>query len=816
MREVQLYCENQRVDLFKDEQISITSSTQNFKDIAKTFTDYSQSFTIPASSNNNIIFSHWYENALDNGFNANTRVEAFIEINYISFRKGQLQLEEAAVTDGEVTHYKVTFYGDVVTLKDLFGEDKLSDLDYSGINYAITGANVEDAVDGTTVGDVMFPLISSERVWTHGDAANTDIGSVSYPIDYTELFPALTISKIFDLIESKYSVTFTGSFLTNDRFTKAYLWWKNRETTDFTSEPERLHFGSGLSAEDTGLQNTLSSPSGDDLIIINPVDYSATGSLASNMPANFSSFSWTGSQSHRIKIFLTPDNSSDYYIDEWVNNVYTNTYTVNSTTNQSVPLITRYENTLTPTGDTYKFFVRTTQATNFTNCTIVYEHLVKYKTTGGIQQYHTFQGIYQVSNITTTTNIDFATSAPNIKITDFFSGILKEWNLTCYPRNAANNFQVEPLADFYANGDEVNITPYVDVDEITLARPKLHKEINFEYKKTKAFLNQAYFNFNGRQYGDLQEYFPYDGSKYEIKVPFNHFLFQEFTGTDIRVSYCLDTSPDYKPFVPDGVLLYRDEATSISGAPFYFDNGSTVPTINSYIPFGSKCTSNTVEYSNNFGEEIDVDDLTPLQNSLYRTYYQPYLVNLFNPRQRIVTVKTILPLKILHYLTLDDGLLIRDKKYRINTMKTNLTTGEVKLELFQDFVDFPRFVGDLPPDYEFTNAGGTFTIPIKPPKPDKGGGGTVVVGTATGTPTILTSATFGTTVTSETNMTVTVSANTSGGTRENTFTLTYKRPDGTTLETYTFGVIQADDSGVLLTESSEKILTEGLDYLLEE
>ena len=42
MREVQLYIEGQRVDLFKDETISVTQSIQNVKDIVKVFTDFSK------------------------------------------------------------------------------------------------------------------------------------------------------------------------------------------------------------------------------------------------------------------------------------------------------------------------------------------------------------------------------------------------------------------------------------------------------------------------------------------------------------------------------------------------------------------------------------------------------------------------------------------------------------------------------------------------------------------------------------------------------------------------------------------------------
>ena len=80
-----------RVELFSDEKIQVTSSIQNVNDISKIFTDFSQSFTVPASPSNNRIFKHWYENSIDGGFDARTRKNAFIELDTIPFRKGKLQ-----------------------------------------------------------------------------------------------------------------------------------------------------------------------------------------------------------------------------------------------------------------------------------------------------------------------------------------------------------------------------------------------------------------------------------------------------------------------------------------------------------------------------------------------------------------------------------------------------------------------------------------------------------------------------------------------------------------------------------------------------
>ena len=77
MRKVQIYVANQLIDLFQDEEISIKSQAQDVNDISKTMTDYSQSFTIPASVRNNAIFGYYYNNDLGT-FNANTRLDCRI------------------------------------------------------------------------------------------------------------------------------------------------------------------------------------------------------------------------------------------------------------------------------------------------------------------------------------------------------------------------------------------------------------------------------------------------------------------------------------------------------------------------------------------------------------------------------------------------------------------------------------------------------------------------------------------------------------------------------------------------------------------
>ena len=98
-----------QLDLFKDESINLTQTIQNVRDIGSIFTDFSQSFSLPASKTNNKVFRHYYNMQIGNNFNANDKLEAEIQINYATFRIGFLALDGVKMKSKKPHTYKVTF-----------------------------------------------------------------------------------------------------------------------------------------------------------------------------------------------------------------------------------------------------------------------------------------------------------------------------------------------------------------------------------------------------------------------------------------------------------------------------------------------------------------------------------------------------------------------------------------------------------------------------------------------------------------------------------------------------------------------------------
>ena len=654
-RTVQVYIEGEQVELFNDEQISVNSSVQNISDISKVFTDFSQSFTVPASTHNNAIFNHFYQSDVEQTIDSNKRRTAWIEIDLTPFRRGKIQLEKANVKNGQVESYTITFYGDILALKDKFGEDKLFNLNLSNLEFEFNSTEVYDRItDVATDYDVRYPLIANTRYWTYNDSGTQDITQNAHAIQYDELFPAVKISKIFEAIETDYGVTFQGTFLSDPRFTQCFLWGKN--TTEYTWVSEQSNI------DIDQIVATVVDPS-----LPNPANY--VNIYTSEINVQY----LIGVQSHIVTFdILNLSAVGTWYIDVYQDGNLFQTVQGDSTGtygNISIQNTAGLNTVLT-------FRLRATAAMDV-DMYIIYQMLG----TNGITNYA------QMSTVTTslTGNVNLNNVLPDMKIADFFAGVLKEFNMTCVGIEE-DVYEVLPLDDWYGQGAIVDITPYTITDEIDYERIKLYKKISFKYQDSESFVNKDYFKTNNQQYGNLEYQFTYDGEEYTVESPFENLLFTRAInggGQYAILGYALNEN--FQSYVPKPCLMYLYGSSQSLAHDIKFFDGTTHFNIDTYALFGQDLTYQNTKYSLNFGADNSIIHNETIQQGLYATYYFPYLTNLFNLKNRLVHVKTILPISLLTNLRLNDRLIIRDKRYIINEMKSNLTNGEVEFSLYLDF-----------------------------------------------------------------------------------------------------------------------------------
>ena len=654
-----------RLELFNDEKISVNSTIQNISDISKIYTDFSQGFTIPCSTVNNEIFQHFYQNDVDATISYQFRFDAYIEIDTKLFRRGKIQFEKANIKNGYPDSYSITFYGTGVSLKDKFLEDKLSQLNYSTLDHNYTNAEVYNRVtidSSVTDYNVRYPLISSNRVWQFGSSfplptANlpnwyqypsnnsNNIGHASGAIVYTELFPAVRVASIFDLIESKYGITFNGLFLLSDFFKKAFLLYKNKDNVSLMSSPVNLDILSNFSIFNS-TNNTLLETGYPDYM---------------TLKMNVTSLSISPTQ---------------YYIDAYLNGVFSQSFQGTTTGSTGQFVISNF----TP-NQVLTFKVRSIGSITI-NITFNYE----------TQVWDDFNQNFIVTTSTGTATVlttalsNLSALAPDMKISDFVSGICKEFNLTVYS-NTENVYTFDPIDYWYQGGAVIDITEYTDVTSIEVERMKLYKSIEFKYQDSECMLNKYFLesplNADAHGYGNTKIGFNYDGGEFKIESPFENLLHNNF-GNKLQVGYCLNK--ELAPYIPKPVLLYMNNKATLTSGHIHWNGQAN---ITGYVPFGqdAQTLSQTglINFSLNFGSEISTFYLVNNQYTIYDLYYKNYLVNLYNPKNRLVKVKTILPVSLLTNLKLNDRLIIRDKRYFINEMKTELTTREVDFTLISDF-----------------------------------------------------------------------------------------------------------------------------------
>jgi hypothetical protein len=649
MTKLQLFIEGVEVDLFKDEIVTVNSSVANVQDISKVFSDFSQSFLVPASPRNNAIFQHWYESDIVPTIDQNLRRDAFIEIETMPFRVGKIQLNEAVIKDGQVVSYSLNFFGALTSLKDRFGELTLKDLDYSSISFIYNGTNVYDRLtDGITSYDIRFPLVASDRLWTFGTSGE-DISTTAKAVVWDKLFPAVRVNAIFNIIETQFGINFSSLFFQTAKWLDLYARYQNTEISQVIGKNQIVDLSSN------SLTGTWVNPP-----IYNLVENTVT--IPYQAPDLLPYLIG-------VSTFLYDDPTATVYCDVYLNGVlFSSTKMINSATFSFCGEVPNNPGI----SQEIKFFFRSTKTVNFDYTIRISDYLFTLNN----------KRARITGNTTSIVNINASLFAPSVKIADFVSAIFKAFNLVCIGENETT-FTIEPLQDWYSLGSEKDITKYV-INSSSVKRVPLYKQIAFKYKESKSFVNKEFLSSFNRSYGDLDYAFDYDGTEFKIELPFENIQFTELkygtTDSDLFVAFTLDEK--FTPYVPELALMYLNgEATS--NPAFKFFDGTSNLNVTDYALFNSV---NTTGFSLCFGNEFNIVTQETEPNSLYQTYYSNHLGNLYDLQQRLFSFTAMLPTGVLANLKMNDKIIIKDKRYLINDISSTLNNGEVKMNLIRELV----------------------------------------------------------------------------------------------------------------------------------
>ncbi len=757
MQSIQLYIEGQRVDMFKDESVSITQSIQNVKDIAKVFTEFTKTFTLPASKTNNKIFKHYYNFDITGGFDARTKKDATLELNYLPFKKGKIKLEGVDLQNRRPKSYRITFFGNTVTLKDLLGEDKLSALSelnkYNEVfapddlkralqrNPSRNSTGTIDSISGTSitdssgfgivsVGDLILNTSTNETTYITGTPVSTVLtlneqiftagqgyeianhvlapiithterlyydsgdntpntgnlfnhtggGSHNHGLAWNELKYALRVHKIIEAIEDRYGITFSTDFFntSNDAYYDLYM-WLHRKKGVVSSGGQFDEFTTVL--DFTGFTRTTT-PSG-----APHLGYITGGTtFVLTQPAD--------TDKDQFRLVLNRTNTNPYSISITRNGSEIYSESSITSTSKIISLLSYWQS-----GASYVVNLTYTTATTFTE--IKWDIRVR-----NHPVYFFIETEISKTNFTAAADFEFIISEqiPEIKVIDFLTGLFKMFNLTTFVENDGTIY-VDTLDDFYANKKSIStaydISEFVDVksSQVNLALP--YREISFSYEDTDTFLAATHNQLFGQEWGKAdyqdQDGAEVDGGLYSIVAPFGHPKYERIydlddeSQTDIQWGYSVDDNQE--SYIGKPILfypVYTNPSETISFIDVVNEDGSYGT--HSAVSGSVNMPSNSVSFSSgtstaNINFKLEKNEYTgdsSFTGTLFENYYSTYITDVFNTKNRITKVKAYLPLRILLNFTLADRFDINGKRYKINSIETNLATGESNIELLNE------------------------------------------------------------------------------------------------------------------------------------
>ena len=696
---VSIYIQGNKVDLFDDEDITVNSSVAMISDITKNSTDYTKSFTVPASESNNKLFKHYYDADIDNSFDARVKVDGEIRLDGLPFRIGKFRLSKVSLKKGAPSSYSINFWGNLLSLKDKVGKDYLKDLDLEVYNHAHSNINVLDGLTSYSLGggNLIYSLMVKKQYYYSTDPSDTTTtdtltnigygdGSGVNGIDFNDVRPALRLIKIIEAIETDYDITFSRDFFGRDEFTKIFTWLNPSKDLPIGGDVQQVDFDEG----DTDYVNLTTD------IGTFPV---------SNNGNNNNNYSWV------IDLLVYPEvgfESTPYTIKVIVDGeVFSETEHVGD------DLARIGLSTSNAPSSNHEFLVTwevsTTQPFNYT--TILQQRHVKSGTL--LNTYYTNSSVKVIDS-----NFVVERNMPKVKIIDFLKGLFNMFKLVVIPQDDGTIY-VNTLKAYYADGKLIDITPYVDNESYDVDRGVILNEINFLFQEPKTILNQKFEENTNIAYGDSEVILKdddgevLDGTKLEFTLPFETVLFERLRESDnsyTNIQYGAIIDEELKPVNPKMVLFYNIPQKLYGDQVSYITAAGVKTLINTQLntPHHSISTLNP-NFSLLFNSEFSTWDGTKLNNTLYKNYYEDYILSIFNPKKRNFKYKAVFPLNTLMSKELNDVLEIGNQLCRIDSFKTNITKGTATLNLINSFEEVVGNFTVNPTDEDLTFSAQSFS-----------------------------------------------------------------------------------------------------------
>ena len=550
---VNLFINGELLDQYADESVDIVSSVLDVSDITKNTGDYSKSFTVPASKNNNRLFKHWYNASIDNGFDARSKVEGSIDIDGVPFKLGKWRLNKCNIVKGRLESYTINFFGNLPNISDTIGEDMLSDLAFPTLDHDWTSSNVISGLRGALFGgDIVYTLMANKRYFYNSHSGAPDINDTTINIAngastshatgvvWSDLRPSVRLSKIIEAIETRYNsfiyenpIVFSRDFFSTTEFAEQYLWLKADDREAIGGGEEIVNFTTG-----DGTYINLGTNLGTFVTIkagINTVQYGISNIITP--AAGYEDVPYT---------FIVRDKDTENDVYAWDSEQWAN----------GDGVVSIGTNLFSPEGTTtfnFEWYVKSNAKIEFTSTISVIKYI----------GYSPSPANVTTGSQTLVNEVIIGDVMPELKIVDFLKGIFNMFKLVAISKDDGSIY-VNTLDSYYAQGQRYDATKYIDFAKFDVDRGELLKRISFEFEEPSTILNMEFKKraADGQGYGaslvnvyeSLTPKKLIDGDTLEVKLPFEQIYFERLidqntaatiTNTNIQTGVILDDN--FKP-----------------------------------------------------------------------------------------------------------------------------------------------------------------------------------------------------------------------------------------------------------------------------
>ena len=707
-------------DLYEDEEIPLTLSIDDFKNVAEKIQSYSKDFNLPATKRNNQIFGNIFEitrtvaNPYD--FNPYVRTRAVLKQDGIILFDGALRLIDIQDREGEIS-YNVNLYAQTIALADTLKNKTFDNINFNELQHSYNKTIIKGSwyVDGLTLinnlptgtyagvagtkeTDVLkYPFVD----WTHqmlyangATGTNATLGTPELTSFEQAFRPFIKIKYLIDRIFSDAGYTYSSGLFESSEFGKLFM--------DFNwggdTMPSVIGDTSYTATYDYNTSTVIFENATATYEPLPLIASTMTGGLpTSNVPPDF-----TESGTDIYKIVSTGDNQL-YNIDYAWKLLH-----INGTS--TLEARWSHYNALTGITQEIDFF---TDTISTSGVSVTYSGNLAVALNTGDKLWAEYRniasgsGLYRVALSSLAGNVTYNLSSAlvdssilnslrgEISQWEFLKGIMTMFNLVTLQDNTdPANIIIKPYADVFIKTTsgttlkersiQADWTDKVDLKDVKLTPLNdLKKKTIFKYEEDEDdyVFNMYKKSTTGHLYGSkvfsAENLTLLEGEEEIVASPFaatvSKPLWSQLQEFIVPTIYAMDDDGASSGFENKPRILYQMNSSPVQMSSTYFipaQNGTSSENSDLLFTFSHLTSIPTVVGTTddyNFGEtQYFLPIGQTVTSNLFNNYWLPYYNQLYNPDTKTMTLKVNLTAGDIAQFSFTDYIMIKNRAYRVN------------------------------------------------------------------------------------------------------------------------------------------------------